>query len=429
MNGVVSTGPQDPAAQEVNTDSDGKSAEETPSTARIPAAVSKEGSESSAQAAARPAGSAGTGSDVLPRKRRGILLGTGPGVETPAAADDAKSLSWMAMQAVKATNAVKASQQEQLEALKARADASRDEQALSMEEEGIRLDAGEPALPTPEEQLAAIRTMNAEEVSADAASLAVQSGMAAMAPPPASMPDRQTAAVGQPNPVPAMRPAESSQESVASPRIPAVARGKAAPRLPARMALMLGVLLMFSYAGYRHWFAGDHAAGETPATTSAITEPTGPATGVELMPPAISVVAAPEPPAGHSEAASAETGRAPTPVPTVDVPPAATLQGSEPAEPAAGPPEATASGSVPQSAQTTPAPQPAVEADVPAGQPVAPAAAPQPAAEADVPARQPVPPAPASRPQYPANGYGYYPPPTSWQPYYRPGYPQTPARQ
>ena len=61
------------------------------------------------------------------------------------APDDAKSLSWMATQAVKALDAVKASQLEQALALKASAENSQGEQALAWEDDGTTLDAGEPA--------------------------------------------------------------------------------------------------------------------------------------------------------------------------------------------------------------------------------------------------------------------------------------------
>jgi hypothetical protein len=76
----------------------------------------------------------------------------------------------MATQAVKALNAVKASQMEQAQALKARAETSQDEQALAWEEEAISLDGGEPARPLPEEPLAAIRAQDVGEVSVDVAS-------------------------------------------------------------------------------------------------------------------------------------------------------------------------------------------------------------------------------------------------------------------
>jgi hypothetical protein len=420
--------------------SGGKSAVSKQPAADNPAAASQQDSGSSFQATGQSTGDAGTVTDELPRRRRGILLGTRPGPMEPAATDDEKSLSWMATQAVKALNAVKASQQEQLEALKARAETSRDEQALAREDEDISLDASEPAQPSPEEQMAALRARNSEEVTADAASLAVQSGMAAMAPLPASTPPLQSAAVGQPNSVPVVQPVESSPKAATTPQVPAGVRRAAPARIPARMALMIGVLVMFSYAGYRHWFAGEHAAEEMPSATSAFSEPAGPAAEVNMMtPPAISVVAAPEPPAGRTEPAAVEAETAPTRGPVEDVPPAPAAT-RERSEPAAGPQEEAVSGMVLQPAAPNPAPTtlpaewhpaapPAAEAAVPAGQAVPPA--PSPAAEAAMPAGQPVPkaPEPAPKPRYPASGYGHYPPPSAWQRYYRPGYPQSPARQ
>jgi hypothetical protein len=357
----------------------------------------------------------------------------------------------MATQAVKALNAVKASQLEQAQALKARAETSQDEQALAWEEEGIALDAGEPA-GLPGEY---VRTM------------------------PASPSPLETAAVGQPGPVGAS--VESSQEAVTVQRIPAVARGVAAPRVPARLMVMLGILVMIGWLGYRQWIAADRAASEVSAPTTAIIEPAGPVTGVELTAPPISVVAAPESTAEHSEPAPAEVDATPAHEPAAAAPAAATTERSEPEAPAVSPQAEAVAGDVPHPAPANPAPAgmpdewrpaappaaspPPAAADVTARQPVSPApaaevtaeqpsspapapevsarqpASPAPAPEVtarqpvspapvpEVTVRQPASPAPAPQPQYPANGYGYYPPPSSWQPYYRPAYPQAPARQ
>ena len=423
MNGVATTGPQDPAAKEVNTDSDRKSAGVTTSGGQATATVEDTGA--SPQAAAQPAGRAETVSDELPRKRRGILLGTQPGAATPAAADDAKSLAWMATQAVKAVNAVKASQLEQAQAWKAGTGMSEDEQSRSAEDDVAAFDAGESV------------AMEGQE--------SVQS---TPGEPPAA-----TQAVPS---------VESSQEAAASPRIPAVAHGAAAPRIPARMALMLGVLVMFSYAGYRHWFAGDRAASEVPATTSAIIEPGGPAEEVNLMtPPAISVVAAPEPVAEQSEPPAVEAGMAPPPGPVTDAQPVTAMPPEEPAvpsvrpqEPAAGiprnrrqpirhPPRCRRRGILQpirrlhrrRPKPTWPQGKQCHRHRRHLSKPMWPQVNRRRRhrlrrlSKPDVPARQPVAPAPAARPRYPANGYGYYQPPSSWQRYYRPGYPQAPARQ
>ena len=195
MNGVATTGPQDPAVKEVNTDSDGKSAGVTASGGTDTATA--DDSASSPQTTAEPAGSAEAAPGELPRKRRGILLGTQPGAATPAAADDAKSLSWMATQAVKAVNAVKASQLEQAQAWKAGAGMSEDEQSRLVKDDDAALDTGE--------------------------SFAM--GM-------------QETAQSSPGEAPAMTEAmpsvESSQEATTSPRIPAGAHGQ--PRLAFRRA-------------------------------------------------------------------------------------------------------------------------------------------------------------------------------------------------
>jgi nicotinate-nucleotide--dimethylbenzimidazole phosphoribosyltransferase len=405
MNGVATTGAQDPAAKEVNTDSDGQSTGVTASGET--ATASAEDSASSPQATAQPAGSAETVSDELPRRRRGILLGTQAGPATPAAGDDAKSLSWMATQAVKAVNAVKASQMEQAQAWKTGAGMSEDEQSRLAQDDVAVLDAGEPVdLET---------------------SRPVQSSPGK---PPAT--------------VEGLTPVDSSQEADTIPRIPPGAHRSAPPRVPARTALMLGVLVMFGYAGYRHWFAGDRTASEVPVTASAIVAPGGPADEVNMMtPPAISVVAAPGSVAGQSEPPAVGNGMALPSGPATDTQPATAMVPDEPAaasvispEPAAGntPPPAPAnpaSATMPEAWQPSAnpaAPPPAAEAAAAASQP-APPSSPPPAVEANVPARQAVTPAPAARPRYPANGYGYYQPPSSWQPYYRPGYPQAPARQ
>jgi hypothetical protein len=446
MNGVATTGPQDPAAKEVNTDSDGKSAGVTAPDS--PATASVDDSGSSPQGTAQTAGAEETVSDELPRKRRGILLGTHPGQATPDAVDDGKSLSWMANQAVKATKAVKASQLEQAQAWKA-AGMSEDEQSRRAEDGSAAIDAGESvAMP----------------------------GQEPVQPSPAESPAMTEA----------VPPVEPSQEAVITPRIPAAGpHGAAAPRVPARMALMLGVLVMFSYAGYRYWFSGDRAASDATATTSDIMESAGPAEEGKLMtPPAISVVAAPEHGTEQPGPTATEAGMAPMPGPATGTQPATATVSDEPGAPAAeegklmtppaisvvaapehgteqpGPPGAEAgmapvpgpatgtqpvtAGAAPQPAPPSPAsaamppkawypsavpaaPSPAAKAPVATSQP-APPSSPSPAVEATVPARQPQP-APAARPRYPANGYGYYQPPSSWQPYYQPGYQQAPARR
>lgn len=421
------------------TASDGKSAGVT--APGIPASASVDDSGSSPQATTQPAGVEETVPDELPRKRRGILLGTRPGQATPATVDDGKSLSWMATQAVKAANAVKASQLEQAQAWKAGAAMSEDEQSR-LDEDGVdAIEAGESvAVPTQE----------------------------SVQPSPGEAPATTEA----------VSPVESSQVTATTSRIPPGARA-AAPRVPARMVLMLGVLLMFSYAGYRHWFSGDRATSDMTATSSAIIEPAGPAAEeVMLMtPPAISVVAAPEPAAEHPAPPAVEAEMAPLPEPATGTQPATAMVLDEPGrpaaeevklvtppaisvvpapEPAAGhpTPPAAEAGMAPEpvpATETQPAtagaaPQPALETWYPSAVPAAPASAtaaeadmsvrqpappssPPPAVEANVPARQPAPSAPAARPRYPANGYGYYQPPSSWQPYYQPGYQPAPARR
>ena len=609
--------PVDAPATQPLTDSDGKSAAVTAPGMSSTASVDE--STSSSQATTQSADAEDTEPDELPRKRRGILLGTRPGQAIPDAVDDGKSLSWMATQAVKAVNAVKASQLEQAQAWKDGAGAPEDEQSRLAEDDVATVDAGESV---------AMKRQEPVQPSPDEAPATIE----------------------------AMPPVEPSQEATTTPRIPPGARA-VAPRVPARMALMLGVLVMFGYAGYRHWFSGDHAASNATATTSDIIESAGPAEEVKLMtpppisvvaapepaadhptppadevdmapppvpatavqsatagpaaeevklmtPPPISVVAAPEPAADHPTPPADEVDMAPPPVPATavqsatagpaaeevklmtsppisvvaapepaadhptppadevdmapppvpatavqsatagpaaeevklmtpppisvvaapepaadhltppadevdmapplvpatavqsatagpaaeevklmtpppisvevapepaadhptppaDAQPATVMAPHEPATPAVNAQEAAA-GNTSQPAPSNPAsaampqrwypsavpaaPSPASEADMSARQPVrpsstppaetdaaasqpAPPPSPAPAVEAKAPARQPVTPAPAARSRYPANGYGYHQPPSSWQPYYQPGYQQTPARR
>jgi hypothetical protein len=504
-----------PVAQPM-TDSDKASAGmETPTPDNI-AATSGAGSGSSTQTIVQPAGDGVPVSEGPPRRRRGILLGTGAGAATPAAVDDEKSLSWMATQAVKAVNAVKASQLEQAQAWKAEAGTSDDEPPRLTEGDDAAIERQEPAQSFPGGQPVSTEAVHLGE-DYPGAPLDVESGMSASGPLPATLPLAETTVTEQSL---TGQPVEPSQKGATNPRIPAGAHRATASLAPVRMALMLGVLAMFSYAGYRYWFAGDHTASEAPGSASAILEPTAPSEEAELMtPPPISVVPAPQPSAGSTkpEAPAVEAGTAPTPGPVTDAQPATAMAPGEPAaeevnlmtpppisvvpapEPAAehstppaveaemaptpGPatdvqpatarvpdqPAASAvdlqgasAGDIPPPAQANPpfatvpetwypsgvpaAPSQSVEADMSARQPMppsstppaeaeaaasqpAPTSTPPPAVEAKVPARPAATPAPAARPRYPANGYGYYQPPGSWQPYYRPGYPQAPARQ
>ncbi len=372
---------------------------------RVPAAnktatASKDGSSQPPQAPGQAAVDAGPAAAERPPRRRGILPGTR--AKAPATApDDAKSLSWMATQAVKALDAVKASQLEQALALKASAETSQGEQALAWEDDGTTLDAGEPA------------GIPGEFIQ----TLAASPGMPSDVILPSGIRCRGVLSADTP---PAVQPGMAATP----PRIPAVARWVTARRISASMTVMLGILMMIGWLGYRHWIAVDHAASDVPAATSAIIEPNGPVTGVEMTAPPISVVAVPESTAGRTETPSADTDAAPSREPAADAPPAATTEHNEPVTPAAGPQEEAVAGNAPQPVQTNPA-----SATLPdEGRP---AAASPPATEAEVAApKKPSPPPAATPPRYPANGYGYgyYPPQSSWQPYYQSAYPQAPPR-
>jgi hypothetical protein len=492
-----------PVAQPM-TDSDMASAGMETSTPGNTAATSGASSGSSTQAIVQPAGDGVPMPEGPPRRRRGILLGTGAGAAAPATVDDAKSLSWMATQAVKAVNAVKASQLEQAQAWKAEAGTSEDEPPRMTVGDEVALERQEPVQSFPGGQTA---STHAEPVGGEypGAPLDIKADMPASGSVAVPQPLADTAVTAQSPTSRTVQPVEPSQAGATNPRIPAGTRRATVSLLPVRIALMLGVVAMFSYAGYRYWLAGDHGASETPGSASAIIEPAGPAEEANLMtPPPISVVPAPQPSGGSTkpEAPAVEAGTAPTPEPVSDAQPATARAPGEPAaeeadlmtpppvsvvpapQPSGGltkpevpaveaglapmPDSATeiqpsTVGVAPQQAPANPAsavtpeawypsavpgaPSPAVEADVAASQPTTPSSpqpaaepesaagqptppsSPHPAVEAKVPARPAATPVPATRPRYPANGYGYYQPPTSWQPYYRPGYPQAPARQ
>jgi hypothetical protein len=463
------------------------------------AATSDASSQPSTQAIDRPAGDGVPASEEPPRRRRGILLGTGPGPAAPEATADAKSLSWMAEQAVKAANAVKASQLEQAQAWKAGAGTSEDEPPRLTEGDDVVIERQEPTQSFPGGQSASMQAVPVSE-EYPGAPLDNKADMPASEPLAASQSQADTAVTEQSLTGQTVQPVEPLQAGAANTRIPAGTHRRATASLvPLRIALMLGVLAMFSYAGYRYWFTGERVASETPGSASTIIEPAGPAEEAELMtPPAISVVVAPQPSAGSTkpEAPAVEVGTASTHEPASDVqpatasgepaaeeiklmtpPPISVVPTPEPVPEQSPPPAAEAGmapmpgsateiqpatvGVAPQPAPANPAsavmpetwypsavpgaPSPAVEADVAASQqtpsssqPAEPESAasqptspssPPPVVEAKEPARPAAPPAPAAQPRYPANGYGYYPPPTSWQPYYRPGYPQAPARR
>jgi hypothetical protein len=456
---AATTEAKGPAEKEVNTVDGGSTINSQPgSGSDNPAAATAQanpaGDNQSPQVTAQPVEDAGPEFAGLPHRRRGILLGTH--AEAPAAADDGKSLSWMATQAVKALNAVKASQQEQLQTLKARADMSEDEAASGSGENEFGADTGESA-GVPGEY---------DPMMAEPPAMNV-----GVAPP--SVGTAGESAGGE---------VEDSQDAVPPVAVPAAARRAPARGAPRHTILILAALVAIGLLGYRHWSASHNAASDLGPASSATIEPTGPATGMDITPPRISVVAAPVPASGRAEPPTGAVGTAP---PALGAAAAsrggATVGASESAAPAGSPgsasgaaapqaaPEnapstvsqeegqrravsaapaptsvpapafaptpapATAPASAPMPAPATasgsaPTPAPAsasasAPAPVPAPAPAS-AAAPAPAPTTGVVAKQPEPPTPASPPRYPARGYGYYPPSSSWQPYYRPAYPQ-----
>jgi hypothetical protein len=479
---------QDPAAKKVNKDDAGNNAipgsgSDSDHPPAATAQTKPATDELSPQATTPSAENAEPASAGFPPRRRGILLGTH--VEASAAVDDEKSLSWMATQAVKALNAVKASQSEQLQALKAKAEMSEGEPAPVSMDEAIDLETNESV------------GVSGEYEPVIAEPGVMDDGLA----------QAQKAPAGEPAPV-----------------VPAAARMASTQGAPWSRILILGVLVVIGVLGYRHWSSRNNVTSDLSTPSSVAIEPTNPATGIDMTRPPISAVAAtPAAASGRAESPSAVAGAASTPTPPPASPGAAitathdqavpkptglatgaatpqpapenpptavnreegqppavaAVPAPEPATEPASPPAVEAGmapmpgsatgiqpatvGVAPQPAPAYPAsatkpeawypsavpaaPSPPAEAGMNAGQSVSPASpppvesgvtasqpasppSPPPAVEANVPARQPVMPAPAARPRYPANGYGgYYRPPSSWQPYYQPGYPQAPARR
>ncbi len=307
--------------------------------------------------------------------------------DAAAAADDPKSLSWMAQQAVSALNAVKANQAEKGKIIMARAEKDKREPAA---------DVSAAATGMPEEYLLMDEPGEAPDLQAPGEPDRKDSDVQpAAAPEPA-----------EPQPVdlppPAVKPGQSAVEPVA--------RRRYSLRLQA-LAVVAIAIMLWLYLG------GDEAT--EPVTLQAEQE-TGDQPAPELSAPAI-----PEPVATPAPAMPEPVA---TPAPAMPEPSATPVQAMP--EPVAAPaptiPEAVATPAMPEpSATPTQAmPEPAPAGAVPGtlaretGRTNEPS---QPAGHA---------PAPVQPPHgYRRPGYGYYPQQRSWQqPRYQTGYarPQPP---
>jgi hypothetical protein len=399
-------------------------------------------------------------------RRRGILLHTRPDGDGGDITDDAKSLSWMADQAVKALNAVKASQMEQAQMLKARGELSEEADGEVSPDEDVDAGlAGPPGVAPASDMMMATSPSTHDAVGAEVD--------AAVTPEPTPSSLKDQPAAGQ--------PLGSVQGTPAVP-VAAVGHRKVVSGALQRTIVVLGTLVVVGLLGYRHWFAGSETPGEAPVPASIISEPAGPPTAADMAPPPVSVVAVPARSAGRGKPPSEAARMPPGPEPSANTPAATATPSNEPIPPP-GPQAGTAgvdtsqpvaerrpAGATREAGQfptVTPKPAPAatpravaepvqpVQA-VPPSRPLAgttSAGGPQPAAEYPpagatqdeghspaVPAAPAAPATAAPRPaakqppastspsRYPANRYGYYPPPSSWQPYYHRAYPQGSGR-
>jgi len=321
-----------------------------------------------------------------------------------AAADDPKSLSWMAQQAVSALNAVKANQAEKGRVIMARAekDMPEREHADSDKQTGKPVQTagtGEPgdAGQLPVEGCAApAADSSGKESRADSGArqeTEQQSGEAQQTGKPAP-----PGIAGSPAPKPAAVPAVGGRAAASSASLRTPAKRRYPVRLLALIALA-GVVPLWLYFG-----AGDETVHVPNQQEQAIAD-------TPVPEPVGQSAAVPVPADGPAWQPATAPAPFPEPVPASQVP--ENPGSADPAVPV-GASELTGT-----TAQETGAGQPVVETvETPARE-----------TETELTDTAPVP--PLTPPGRRAPGYGYYPPQRSWQQppaYYRPGYSRPPSR-
>ena len=319
--------------------------------------------------------------------------------DAAAAADDPRSLSWMAQQAVSALNAVKAHQAEKGKVIMARAEKEKPER----EHAGSGKPDGKPAQPTGAGEPGDTTQPQVQDSTESAAGSSGEE----------NRPDTGTRQAAEPQPGGLQQTAEPAPSAIADSPVPKPAgvpapggRGAAGSpsldttkrRYPTRLLALVAIAsvgLLWLYFG-----TGDEAVRVTQ-------QPEPEIAGKPLLEPAGQSVSIPLP--ADKPAWQPATAPAPFPAPV----PASQLPenpGSTDAAVAVGASELT--GTTPQETGTG---QPVVET-------------------VESPARETAPvvtdSAPVPPPGRRAPGYGYYPPQRSWQPpaYYRPGYSRPPSR-
>lgn len=343
--------------------------------------------------------------------------------DAAAAADDPKSLSWMAQQAVSALNAVKAHQAEKGKVIMARAEKDKPERGHTDPDKPTgkpahTTDAGEPVDAGQlqvKDSAGSAAGSSSKENRADTGTqqdARKQPGTRQQTgtPAPAGIAD-------SPEPPPAEVPVPG-ERAVAGrpPPLHATAKRRYPIRLQALIVIAVAVPLWLYFG------AGDEAVEGT-------NQPEQEITGTPALVPAGQAASVPpDKPAWQPAAAPAQF---PEPAPANRA--LESVRPTDTAEPVAAsePDDVTAQENEQSTAKTvvTPVSEPdpgLVESEPPVAQTVVSPSNNEPdSGFADNPPLQPVTP-PGRR----APGYGYYPPQRSWQPptYYRPGYSRPPSR-
>jgi hypothetical protein len=337
--------------------------------------------------------------------------------DAAAAADDPKSLSWMAQQAVSALNAVKAHQAEKGKVIMARAEKDKPEPGHA--DTGGQ--TGKPAQPT-----GAGEPGDAGQLQGDggAESVAGSSGKenradtgarpAAEQPPGGPQQSGKPASSGiadSPVPKPAGVPAPGGRAAAGSPPLRAAAKRRYPTRLLGLIALA-GVVTLWLYFGADDEAVQDTNQPEQEIAGKPVPEPAGQSVSVPADKPDWQPAAAP--------------AQFPEPLPANQVP--ESLQPTDAAVPVAASELTGVTAQENEQAAAATVATPVSEPDpglVENEPPVAQTVVKPDSGLAENPPQQPVTPPGRRTP-----GYGYYPPQRSWQPpaYYRPGYSRPPSR-